>query len=57
MGVAVMKHHQHAIGWREANRMYRADIVKEILALVACYAIAIALTAGSFYVVCHDLCR
>lgn len=39
-----MKHDQFNQGWREANRMDRSHVAKEVLALFACYAGVIAMT-------------
>lgn len=39
-----MKHDQFNQGWRESNHMDRSHVVKEVLALLACYVGVVGMT-------------
>lgn len=38
-----MRHHRHAVGWKEANKMTRRAFVLEIVGLIAVFAGVIGL--------------
>jgi hypothetical protein len=42
-----MKHHQHAIGWRAANRLTSHQLAQDVLALIACHVVVISLMCAA----------